>query len=194
MSRIFKTKTWEQYQAGLALKRKLRLEETVWRNECFYRGEQWGEGDNKALPKPVFNVIRRVTDYLVGAVGGGNLNITYTDESVRPGKRQTVDLQKSLDVLNRHVAYRWERCHMDKTVYRLLLDAAISGDGVAYCYWDDRAGGGEFRGDVSVQTVDAANLFAADMIPLVFFISLSAKGLKRATVPAVLIPASTRLR
>lgn len=68
MSRIFKTKTWEQYQAGLALKRKLRLEETVWRNESFYRGEQWSESESALLPKPVFNVVRRVTDYLVGAV------------------------------------------------------------------------------------------------------------------------------
>ena len=29
MSRVYKTKTWEQYEAGRAIKRKLRLDETV---------------------------------------------------------------------------------------------------------------------------------------------------------------------
>lgn len=164
MSRIFKTKTWEQYQAGLALKRKLRLEETVWRNESFYRGEQWSESESALLPKPVFNVVRRVTDYLVGAVGGGNLNITYTDESIRLGKRASVDLRDSLDVLNRHVAYRWERCHMDKVSYQLLLDAAITGDGVAYCYWDPKGKGvGPYGGEIRTVNWNNTRLFAADM-------------------------------
>ena len=148
LSRIFKTKTWEQYEAGLAFKRRLQLEDTAWRNECFYRGEQWGEGDAPTLPKPVFNVVRRVTDYLIGAVAGGNLSITYADESIRvdkDAKERAEGLRRSIDLLNRHVAYRWERCHMDRMVYRLLLDAALTGDGIAYCYWDPKGRGARKR-------------------------------------------------
>lgn len=167
MSRIFKTKTWEQYEAGLVFKRRLQLEETAWRNECFYRGEQWGESDAASLPKPVFNVVRRVTDYLIGAVAGGNLSITYADESIRTERdasERARALQASIDLLNRHVAYRWERCHMDRTVYRLLLDAALTGDGVAYCYWDTKGrGAGPFGGEIRTVNYNNTRLFAADM-------------------------------
>ncbi|MBQ7337117.1 MAG: hypothetical protein IJW40_01550 [Clostridia bacterium] len=167
MSRIFKTKTWEQYEAGLACKRRLRLEETVWRNECFYRGEQWGESDHSNLPRPVFNLVRRVTDYLIGAVAGGNLSITYADESIRTDRgaaERAAALRRSIELLNRHVAYRWERCHMDKMVYGLLLDAALSGDGVAYCYWDPKgAGAGPFGGEIRTMCWNNTRLFVADM-------------------------------
>lgn len=167
MSRIFKTKTWEQYEAGLAFKRRLQLEDTAWRNECFYRGEQWGEGDAPTLPKPVFNVVRRVTDYLIGAVAGGNLSITYADESIRvekDAKERAEGLRRSIDLLNRHVAYRWERCHMDRMVYRLLLDAALTGDGIAYCYWDPKGrGAGPFGGEICTINYNNTRLFAADM-------------------------------
>ncbi len=167
MSRIYKTKTWEQYEAGLALKRRLQLEETAWRNESFYRGEQWGLTEGESLPKPVFNVVRRVTDYLVGAVAGGNLSLTYTDESIRGGRdagERAAALQRSVELLNRHVAYRWERCHMDKTIYALLLDAALTGDGVAYCYWDPKgAGAGPFGGEIRTINWSNTRLYAADM-------------------------------
>ncbi|MBQ7320238.1 MAG: hypothetical protein IJW97_08715 [Clostridia bacterium] len=163
MSRVFKTKTWEQYEAGRAFKRKLRLDETVWRNECFYRGEQWGEDAPPSLPRPVFNVVRRVTDYLISTVAGGNLSVTYTEDGAPAGVSPEA-LRQSVALLNRHVCYRWERCRMDRLVYRLLLDAALSGDGVLYCYWDPKArGSGPFAGDIRTVTWPNTQLFCADM-------------------------------
>ncbi len=167
MSRIFKTKTWEQYESGLSLKRRLQIPETAWRNECFYRGEQWIGNEGGALPKPVFNVVRRVTDHLIGTVAGGSLAITYTDESIRVGQDARVkaaELARSIELLNRHVAYRWERAQMDKTCYALLLDAALTGDGVAYCYWDPHGtGAGPFGGEIRTVNWNNTRLFAADM-------------------------------
>ena len=163
MSRVYKTKTWEQYEAGRAIKRKLRLDETVWRNECFYRGEQWGEDTPPSLPRPVFNVVRRVTDYLISTVAGGNLSVTYTEEGVPLGLSAD-EVQRSVALLNRHVSYRWEACRMDRLVYRLLLDAALSGDGVLYCYWDPKArGAGAFAGDIRTVNWSNTQLFCADM-------------------------------
>ena len=63
------TKAWEQYEAGKAYKRRIGLYERVRQNERFYRGDQWfGSSAAAELPKPVFNVIRRVVDYLICSV------------------------------------------------------------------------------------------------------------------------------
>ena len=61
------SKAWRQYEAGLEYKRRIGLYDTVRRNERYYRGEQW-EGEGAGLPRPVFNIIRRIVDYLVCTV------------------------------------------------------------------------------------------------------------------------------
>ena len=64
----FTNKAWQQYEAGKEYKRRIGLYETVSRNEAFYRGDQWKSGEGGDLPKPVFNLIRRVLDYLICSV------------------------------------------------------------------------------------------------------------------------------
>jgi hypothetical protein len=70
-------------------------------------------------------------------------------------------MHRCVSLFNRHMAYRWESCHMDRLVYRLLLDAALSGDGVLYCTWERGADGK--AGDVRTVRWDTCELYAADM-------------------------------
>lgn len=162
-----KTKTYLQYEAGREYKRRIGLYERVSRNESFYRGEQWGTSPGeRLLPQPVFNVVRRITDYLVGAVVGGKLSVTYSDDSltVQPTAELERAMREGIALLNRHVAYRWDNCHMDRLAYRLLQDAALSGDGVVYCYWDRSLPGTEdFGGDIRTVNWDTCELYVADM-------------------------------
>ena len=160
------TKAWREYEAGKDYKRRIGLYETVRRNERFYRGDQWRGSEGVDLPKPVFNIIKRVTDYLVCSVATGNYSLAYTDENMPfySSKSEGEAIKRGLDVMTKNARYRWERCRMDSTVYGLLLDAAISGDGVAYCYWDSAASGDrEFSGDIGAQRIDNINLFVADV-------------------------------
>ena len=159
------TPTWKLYENGKDHKRRLGLYERVRENERFYRGDQWHGVNAENLPKPVFNVVRRVIDFLVCSVAADRYTITYTDEDL-PFKGEgkfSEDVKNALALMTRNAAYRWEKCRMDDFVYSLLLDAAISGDGVAYCYWDADAGSGIYRGDIAVQGLDSVNLFVADM-------------------------------
>ncbi len=160
-----KTKAFEQYEAGRAYKRRIGLYETVGRNRRFYCGEQWGESAaERALPKPVFNLVRCVTDYLVGAVAGGKMTVGYVDyPHPEPEQTDGATVKACISMLNRHVAYRWENCHMDRLTYRLLLDAALSGDGVLYSYWDPQASGGLPGGDIRTVVWDNCDVYAADM-------------------------------
>ncbi len=160
------TATWRQYEAGKNFKRQLGLYETVRRNERFYRGDQWRGTSVENLPRPIFNMIRRITDYLVCTVASEHYAISYTDENL-PFNGRAVNVRtvkRALELLTGNARYRWERCKMDSLIYSLLLDAALSGDGVLMCYWDTEAeGDGVFRGDIGVQTVDSVNLFVSDM-------------------------------
>ncbi len=160
------TKAWSQYEAGKEYKRSIGLYETNRKNEKFYRGDQWSESTAHDLPKPVFNVIRRVVDFLVCSIASTDISIRYTDENIPflSDEDELRQIKSSLDILTKNAAYRWEKNSMSSKVYKLLTDAAVSGDGVLYCYWDPeiRAPQG-FCGDIVTEITDNVNLFLSDI-------------------------------
>lgn len=156
---------WKQYEAGKDYNRRIGLYETVRRNERFYRGDQW-QGATGDLPHPVFNLIRRITDYLVGSVVPGDLSIHYSDDGLPFVNNANVrkKVADGIALLTKHAAYRWKQSRMDALTHRALLDAAISGDGVFYCWWDnDKKSGQVYAGDIRTDIIDTTNLFVADV-------------------------------
>ncbi len=159
------TLAWQLYEAGKDYKRHIGLYETVRRNEAFYRGEQWQHSSDD-LPRPVFNMVRRITDYLVCSILPNDLSIHYTDEKLpfldSAARRRRVS--EGIDILNRNVAYRWKRDNMQALAHKALLNAAIAGDGVFYCWWDSAAADGQpFVGEVRTALIDNTDLFVADV-------------------------------
>ena len=164
-----KTKTtvaWRQYEAGKDYKRRIGLYETIRRNERYYRGDQWYGSSGLDLPKPVFNIIKRITDYLVCTAASGNLSVFYTSDDL-PFAESTAErelLTKGADILTQHAVYRWERDKLDSLTYKVMLDAALSGDGVLYCWWDPSQKTGQpFMGDIVTETIDNVNIFVSDV-------------------------------
>lgn len=135
------------------------------RNERFYRGDQW-YGVQNELPHPVFNLVRRITDYLVSEVASGDVSIRYTDNSLPflTKERDRRAVEAGITALDGNAARRWRLSRMEALSHQALLDAAISGDGVFYCWWDpDRKDGQLYQGDIRTDTVDSTNLFVADV-------------------------------
>ena len=164
MSKI--SKAWSQYEAGKDYKRHIGLYENNRRNERFYRGDQWYGSAANDLPKPVFNVIKRVVDFLVSSVASSDISLRYTDENLpfMTDEAEVAAQKEALSVLTKNAAYRWEKNGMESKAYRLLTDAAISGDGVIYCYWDPEIRGPQgFMGDIATEIIDNVNLFVADV-------------------------------
>ncbi len=160
------TKAWRQYEAGKEYKRRIGLYETVRANERFFRGDQWYGSGTDDLPKPVFNLIRRIIDYLVCTVAASDISIRYTAENLpfleRSSDREA--LERCIDIVNKNAAYRWEKNRMYRKIYDLLSDAAVSGDGVFFCYWDTSAQSLQsFSGDIATEVIDNVNLFVADV-------------------------------
>ncbi len=157
-------KTWRQYEAGRNYKRQIGLYSRISENERFYRGDQWRGGDG--LPKPVFNVISRIVDYLVSSAAVGDVKITYSDENLpfAVNSAEAERISEAIDLLTKNAAYRWEHSRLQSVIYRLLYDAALSGDGLLYCSWDaEIKSGGGWRGDIITEALDSANIFPADV-------------------------------
>ena len=97
---------------------------------------------------------------------GGDVSIQYFDESLPfiSSEQEKTALLHSIETLNKNAAWRWKHSHMEALSYQALLDAAISGDGVFYCWWDpDYRDGQCYSGDVHTDLIDSTNLFVADV-------------------------------
>lgn len=159
------SKTWSQYEAGKEYKRRIGLYERVQTNERYYRGDQW-ESAPADLPRPVFNIIRRMIDYMICTVASGNISISYSDENLPfiRSRSSAALIGKAIEAMTKNASYRWERCKMDALTFKLLSDAAISGDGALYCYWDSRAESGQiYSGDIVTSLIDSTSIFPADV-------------------------------
>lgn len=162
----FTNKAWQQYEAGKAYKSRIGLYETVRKNEAFYRGDQWKSGEGGDLPKPVFNLIRRVLDYLICSVASADISIKFSDENLPfiESQKERDAVISATEALSENAAYRWERSGMDRKLLSALTDAAITGDGIFYCYWEPSLPSPQlYSGDIVTEVSDNVNLFVADV-------------------------------
>lgn len=157
------TLAWRQYEAGREYKRRCGLYERIRENERFWRGDQW-YGETNDLPRPVFNMVRRIVEYQICSVISPAVAVLFANENMPVRGGDSKLFRAGISALNAHMAYRWEHCRMDRLLRRALGDAAISGDGVFYVYWDaDAETGQNWRGDLVTACVDNVNLFVADV-------------------------------
>ncbi len=158
--------SWKQFEAGREYNSRIGLYEKVSLCERFYRGDQWKSVNSGPLPTPVFNFIRRITDFLIAQASDADMNIVYSDENLPyiSDKNHRARIEKVISLLNSHAAYRWNQCHMERLIHQLLLDAAISGDGALFTYWDPSVRTGQaYRGDFVTVNIDSTNIFVSNV-------------------------------
>ena len=157
-----------EYENGVDYKSKIDLYTTVDTNERFYAGDHWYGIEGTGVPKPVFNFLRRVLDYLVSAVRSRNIKMVFTPMKFRSRQgRKEQEAGLLADALNDYAAATWERLKFDSLNQKILLDGGISGNGILYFYWDETQvsyspEGDEIKGDISAELVDSVNFFPGD--------------------------------
>ena len=161
-----KTKAWEQYQAGVEYKRRIGLYTAVRENERFYRGEQWNGVNANGLPTPVFNIIKRIVSYMISTAMSQSVSINYSDDSLAsvddPELKEKIS--KGIELLNKNASYRADKDKLEVLLRQGMLDAAISGDGVFYSYWDpDVKTGQMYTGDIKTVLCDNTELFVSNV-------------------------------
>lgn len=161
-----KTKAWEQYEAGVEYKRRIGLYTAVRENERFYRGEQWEGVNSNGLPKPVFNIIKRIVSYMISTAASQPISVSYSDDSLNVVGSEKLKNQISdgIELLNKNVSYRLDKDKIEALVRGAMLDAALSGDGIFYTFWDpDVKTGQMYTGDIKTVLCDNTDLFVSNV-------------------------------
>jgi hypothetical protein len=129
-----KTKAWKLYESGKKYNNQLKPNyyDMVDANWAFFNGDQWRNVDAENMPKPVFNIIRRVITFLVASLTASKAKIHFEPLTGTEGIDQFDDSQLATAQVNNLL----EKFKMDIKIKDVLFDAANTGDGAAHFYFD----------------------------------------------------------
>ena len=148
------TLAWRRYKKCADYKNANNYYSTVDENYRYYQGDQWGNTQSNGLPMPVFNVIKPVIRYKISVIMQNDTSILFTSENTRDPQFGT--LQKISDVLTNYSKVLWEKNKMDYLNECMLTDAAISGNGFMYHYFDND------KGEIASELIDGNNIYPSN--------------------------------
>ncbi len=148
---------FREYEEGIAFKETIGLFKNVNEAERLFAGDQWAGLSANNMPKPVFNIIKRIIQYKVAAIKSNPTSLVVSKDSIKEGIPY---IEKTGELLTKLISDIWERLKMDAKNYSGLKDAALSGDYIMYFYWDSNIKTGQpFKGDINCEAVDNVNFF-----------------------------------
>lgn len=163
------TRAWNYYELGRQYNNSLtpnqyRLVNT---NIEFYAGNQWIHLPESAamnrLPKPVFNIIKRITSLFVSGLTANATTLSFDSLAYYDGEDREDPDNNAAAFATAEVQNLLEKFKMDYRVRDALFDGALMGDFCAHFYWDRDAipyGGayGPYRGEIQMELVDGINV------------------------------------
>ena len=123
------TEIYSQYEMGISYKNTIGLYKSVNEAHRLFNGDQWAGLNVKNMPKPVFNLIKRVIQYKISALKANPTSITVSSENL---KTEVLENGELGNILTRLIANVWERLKIDKKNQSGLKDAALTGDYIMY--------------------------------------------------------------
>lgn len=158
------TSDWQQFQAGIDYKTKLGLFKNVNRNERFYAGHHWDGVDTGGLPQVRLNAVKRIVNWKVAQIMSDMLTMSFSAQNSAnydpQNPNRIAELQEVAKLLTDYSKTTEERLKQASLDEQALFDAALSGDGISYFYWDDtiNAGlnqyGAPIKGDMREELID----------------------------------------
>ncbi len=153
---------WKYYEYGRAYNNSLVPNQYVMvnTNQEFFVGNQWLHmSDTEAtrrLPKPVFNIMKRIISLFVASLTSSNTTISF-----EPLSHQTDG--EAAAFATAEVRNLLEKFKMDYRIRDALFDGAVTGDYAAHFYWNPEArpyGGafGEYKGEIEFELLDGINV------------------------------------
>ena len=163
-----RTKDWELYEAGKRYNNSLtpNYYDTVNANLAFFNGDQWRNITAENMPKPVFNIIKRVIQFFVASLTSADTKIQfepllYTDDNPTPQMVQEAD---AAEIANAMVDNLFEKFEMSFKIRDALFDAAITGDACAHFIFNKNkrpygAAYTDVTGEIEMELVDGTNVY-----------------------------------
>lgn len=163
-----KTKDWQLYEAGKKYNNSLKPNyyDTVDTNIAFFNGDQWRNLPDNNMPKPVFNIIKRVITFFVASLTSSSVKIQfspllYADDS------PTLQMQKEYyasEIATSQIENLLEKFKIEQIIRDCYFDAAITGDACLHFYFDRsvlpyRSQFDAIKGEIRCELVDGTNVF-----------------------------------
>ena len=167
------TKAWQRYEQGRNYNSRLTPNQydLVNTNIEFFAGNQWLHLNQTAamqkLPKPTFNIIKRVASLFVASLTSSAASISFDDLSYYASNNLQAGGEPGEDsgstIATAEVQNLLEKFKMDYRIREALFDGAQTGDYCAHFYWDADAipyGGafGPYEGEIQMELVDGINV------------------------------------
>ena len=177
------TEAWARYERGRSYNNRLTPNQykLVNTNIEFFAGNQWlhlaQTPAMQKLPKPVFNIIKRVASLFVASLTSTAASISFDELSYYassdlkgnsgeatedPSEKENEDVNGA-EIATAEVQNLLEKFKMDFRIREALFDGAQTGDYCAHFWWDPDAvpyGGafGPYRGAIQMELVDGINV------------------------------------
>lgn len=163
------TRAWRCYERGRAYNDSLtpnqyRLVNT---NIEFFAGNQWINIPEtpamSRLPRPTFNIIKRVVSLFVASLTSSGANIHFEPLYYYGGEGGADPDGEAARIASAEVSNLLEKFKMEYRIREALFDGAQTGDYCAHFYWDPEAlpyGGvfGAYRGEICMEMIDGINV------------------------------------
>ncbi len=151
---------WGEYETGVEYKNRLGVYDAVQRNNDFFIGDQWKGVDAPDMDKPVVNILKRPTSYLVASIMSEDIAISLarhsSDEADRP----------LMDMLEGQYKSIMETAQVKKRLRKMVKNACIDGDGCVHYYFaapesiePDANGRYQTQGHIESETLENVNVF-----------------------------------
>ena len=163
------TLAWQRYDAGRAYNHSLPPDQysLVNTNVEFFAGNQWLHLPQSAamsrLPKPTFNIIKRITSLFVASLTSSGVTIQFDPLTYYDGENLRDPESNASTFATAEVQNILHKVKMNYRVREALFDGAQTGDYCAHFYWNPDAlpyGGafGPYRGEIEMEMVDGINV------------------------------------
>jgi hypothetical protein len=143
------------------------LIDTVKENERFVAGDQWYMVKTTELPKPVINIIKRITDFKVSSVMAEEVKMNFSVQgySSEVNSENKQKYEQAADLFTRYADATWENIKQTQLSEQMLRDSAVTGAGIVHYFWDnDIKSGNDVKaiGDIVGEEIDSINYFPAN--------------------------------
>ena len=166
------TKDWELYEAGVKYNQSLYGSDkdyyaVIDTNLAFASGDQWRNVTAEGLPKPVFNIIKRVKQFKIASLKSESVSINIEPMEYRPDdedEKMQMNIHKT-DLANAEIKNVLEKIDYNSKSRTLLADGFDTGDFCLHFYFNENVepykdynANLPIKGQIEAEIIDSTNI------------------------------------
>lgn len=150
-----------EYKEGISYKKQMGFLDKWAEYERMRSGDQWPRitERTKNLPRPVFNIIRRIENHKVASVMNENIKMVFSASEITD--EESPEYQAA-DLFTRYADTTWELVKQQELNEEALESASNVGTGIWHYYYDTSKKGGntlKYDGMICGEVIDPVNFF-----------------------------------